>query len=288
MLWDTSSPTIYCHGRCRSPSEFSCATTHSNLTRIFLFVGLVTIVTSPFVYWRLPNDITSAEFLNEHERAQAIERLRANQTGTGSRKFKWDHVTELFMEPKTWLFISMAMLLNIGAQVSSVFGPLIIAGFGFDKYKTSLLNMPFGVLQFLAILFGSYAALRFKFKSLVLVGFMVPVIVGIALLYVLPRTPGAQGPLMFGFYLFSFLFAGNPLIVSWIVGNTAGTTKVSLLPPLSFYVELPRSAPNVLTGSPHLLEIRGYVPLQRSLFFGQYHRPATLQIQRCAYVSSWA
>jgi predicted MFS family arabinose efflux permease len=181
------------------------------------------------VYWRLPNDIPSAPFLDEHERAQAIERLRANQTGTGSREFKWPHVTELFMEPKTWLFISMAMLLNIGAQVSSVFGPLILTGFGFDKYKTSLLNIPFGVLQFLAILLGSYAALKFKFKSLVLAGIMIPVIVGIALLYALPRTKAEQGPLMLGFYLFAFLFAGNPLIVSWIVGNTAGTTKVSLM-----------------------------------------------------------
>jgi hypothetical protein len=34
---------------------------------------------------------------------------------------------------------------------------------------------------------------------------------------------------MVGFYLFSFAFAGNPLIVSWIVGNTAGTTKKSVV-----------------------------------------------------------
>jgi predicted MFS family arabinose efflux permease len=179
------------------------------------------------VYWRLPNDITTAPFFDDHERAQAIERLRANQTGTGSREFKWDHVTELFLEPKTWLFVSMAMLLNIGAQVSSVFGPLILAGIGFDKYKTTLLNIPFGVLQFLAILFGSYAALKFRFKSLVLASLMIPVIVGIALLYVLPRTKGYQPSLMVGFYLFAFLFAGNPLIVSWMIGNFAGSTKRS-------------------------------------------------------------
>jgi predicted MFS family arabinose efflux permease len=201
----------------------------SNFNRIFLFVGLVTIATSPFVYWYLPNDIVSAEFFNDHERAQAIERLRANQSATGSREFKWDHVKELMIEPKTWLFIGMTMLLNIGAQVSSVFGPLILAGIGFDKYTTTLLNIPFGVLQFLAILFGSYAALRFRFKSLVLASLMVPVIVGVSLLYVLPRTKKEQGSLMFGFYLFAFLFAGNPLIVSWIVGNTAGATKRSVV-----------------------------------------------------------
>jgi MFS family permease len=47
---------------------------------IFLFVGLVTIVSAPFVYWKLDNDVTSARFLTEHEKVQAVERLRANQT----------------------------------------------------------------------------------------------------------------------------------------------------------------------------------------------------------------
>jgi predicted MFS family arabinose efflux permease len=202
---------------------------HINNTRIFLFVGLVTVATSPLVYWFLPNDIPSASFFNEHEKAQAIERLRANQTGTGSREFKMEQVKELLVEPKTWLFISMTMLLNIGTQVSGVFGPLILAGIGFDKYKTTLLNMPFGVIQFLAILFGSWAALRFRFKSLVLASMMIPVTIGVALLYVLPRSKGGEAPLMASFYLLSFMFAGNPLIVSWIVGNTAGTTKKSVI-----------------------------------------------------------
>jgi predicted MFS family arabinose efflux permease len=136
---------------------------------------------------------------------------------------------ELLIEPKTWLFIGMTMLLNIGTQVSSVFGPLILAGIGFNKYTTTLLNMPYGVLQFVAILLGSWAALRFQFKSLVLASMMVPVTIGVALLYVLPRTKGDEPLLMASFYLLSFMFAGNPLIVSWIVGNTAGTTKKSVI-----------------------------------------------------------
>lgn len=47
---------------------------------IFLFVGLVTIVTAPFIYWKLDDGVTSARFLTEHEKLQAVERLRANQT----------------------------------------------------------------------------------------------------------------------------------------------------------------------------------------------------------------
>lgn len=88
--------------------------------RIFLFVGLVTVVSAPFVYWKLDNDIPSARFLSEEDKPKAIERLRANQTGTGSREFKWSHVLELGLDLKTYLFIGLSLLLNVGASGASL------------------------------------------------------------------------------------------------------------------------------------------------------------------------
>jgi hypothetical protein len=181
------------------------------------------------VYWKLDNDIPSARFLNEHERTQAIERLRANQTGTGSREFKWNHVLEAALEPKTYLWIGMALLLNVGASVTNTFGPLILNGLGFDKYITSLLNIPFGFVQLIVILLASFAAQKARLKFPILVALVVPVIAGLAMLYVLPRTSSHQASLIAAYYLLAFLFGGNPLIVSWIVGNTGGTTKKSII-----------------------------------------------------------
>ena len=200
---------------------------------IFLFVGLLTIISVPFIYWKLDNDIPSARFLSDSEKPQAIERLRANQTGTGTRTFKPKHILETALEPKTYLWIGMSMLLNVGAAVTNTFGPLILKGLGYDKYKTSLLNMPFGALQFLVIILASYLAQRARVKGAVLAIFMLPVVAGLAMLYVLPRsktgTSPDQGALLAGYYLLAFLFGGNPLIVTWIVGNTAGTTKKSVV-----------------------------------------------------------
>lgn len=195
---------------------------------IFLFVGLVTIASAPFVYWRLDNDVSSARFLSETEKAQGLERLRANQTGTGSTEFKFSHVYEAAMEPKTYLWIGMAMLLNVGANVTNTFGPLILGGLGYDKYKTSLLSMPFGAMQFMVILLASYLARTARMKGVILAGFMLPVVAGLALLYAVARTKSEQGPLLAGYYLLAFLFGGNPLVVTWIIGNTAGTTKKSV------------------------------------------------------------
>ncbi|KAJ5683578.1 hypothetical protein N7462_006743 [Penicillium macrosclerotiorum] len=195
---------------------------------IFLFVGLVTIVSAPIVYWRLDNDVLTARFLNEEEKLQAIERLRANQTGTGNTDFKFSHVLEAALEPKTYLWIGMAMLLNIGASVTNIFGPLILDGLGYDKYKTSLLTMPFGAMQFVVILLASYLAQTARLKGAILAIFMLPVVAGLAILYAVPRTDSKQSALLAGYYLLAFLFGGNPLVVTWIVGNTAGSTKKSV------------------------------------------------------------
>lgn len=190
---------------------------------------MLTIASAPFVYWKLDNDIPSARFLTKKEKVQAIERLRANQTGTGNRELNWHHVIEAATEPKTYLWIGMAMMLNIGASVTNTFGPLIISGLGFDKYTSSLLNMPFGALQLILILLASYLAQRAKIKGAVLSICMLPVVVGLIMLYRVPRGDSSQGALLTGYYLLAFIFGGNPLIVTWIVGNTAGTTKKSVI-----------------------------------------------------------
>lgn len=196
--------------------------------RIFIFVGLVTIISAPFVYWKLDNDIPSARFLTEHERVQAVERLRANQTGTRATHFRWSHASEALLEVKTYLWIGMSLLLNIGAAVTNTFGPIILNGFGYDKYITSLLNMPFGAAQVIVILLASYCAQKYRRKSVVLVFLILPVITGLSILYSLP-SGSSQRVLVFAYYLLSCIFGGIPLIVTWIVGNTGGTTKQSII-----------------------------------------------------------
>jgi hypothetical protein len=183
-------------------------------TSIFLFVGLLTIVSAPVIYWKLDNDVATARFLTPHERAQAVERLRANQTGIGSRKLKWSHVLEAAIEPKTYLWISMSLLLNVGAAVTNTFGPLILSGLGFDKYITSLLNMPFGAVKIIIILLASYAAQISRLKFPILVALVLSVVAGLVMLYVLPRTKSNQAALLAAYYLLAFLFNGIPLIVS--------------------------------------------------------------------------
>lgn len=212
-------------------------------------------MTAPILWFRLDNSIVTARFLSEDDRKKGVERLRANNTGVVNTEFKWKQVLELFIEPKTWLFLAMSFCVNVGASVSNVFGPLILQGLvGFSSYTAILLNIPFGALQLLVILASSWAAYRFKTKSWIFGLAMVPVVIGVAILYALPHNSSNQGGLLVGYYLIAFVFSGerlplrlgalsfslassswsvltsrsptaNPLIVSWMSANTAGATK---------------------------------------------------------------
>jgi hypothetical protein len=123
---------------------------------LYLISGVITVLTAPVVWFRLDSDIATARFWkDDRERDQAIERLRANQTGTGSREFKGAQVAEVLYDPKSWLFGGLICIPNIGAwqyescarnnvadktdkfsgaQISNTFGPTLIKDLGFNTY----------------------------------------------------------------------------------------------------------------------------------------------------------
>ncbi|KAF8154334.1 major facilitator superfamily domain-containing protein [Mycena galopus ATCC 62051] len=195
---------------------------------IFLFCGLLTVISGPFIYWRVPDHIGEARFLSPQDRKKAVERIRVNNTGTRTNDaFKWRQALEGLLEPKSWLFVAMTLFVNVGAAVANTFGPLILNGIGFDKFKTSLLNMPFGGMQLLVIFLSSYLAYACKIKSAILAFLALPVLAGLVILYALPR-PNEPG-LLVGYYLIACLYGANPLIVAWISANTGGSTKKSVV-----------------------------------------------------------
>jgi MFS family permease len=191
-------------------------------------------VTAPVCYYFLDNDISEARFLTPQERLQGVERLRTNKAGDEKvHEFKWHQVREAVLDIKTWLWVVLAILPNLGSALPGVFGPLIIKGFGFDKYTTLLLNIPYGAMTLFVVVLSCWVANRLKLKGVILAAFMIFPVIGCGLLYGLGRGANLRGPLLFAYYLTSFLYAGNPILLAWAVGNTAGQTKKSVT--MSFY-----------------------------------------------------
>ncbi|TVY84922.1 putative transporter [Lachnellula suecica] len=195
---------------------------------IFLACGLLTVVFSVVVYLFMPDSPVDAKFLNEHDKLLAVERLRANQMGVVSTKWKWEHVTESLLDLKTWFWFSLIFSISIISGGITTFGPLIIQGFGFNPFSTILLNIPFGAVQIIATMGGAYLATYLKRKGPVLALLCIPPIAGCVILLCITHVSANRGPLLVGYYLVDcgkVLTSLAPLIYSWSSQNTAGETK---------------------------------------------------------------
>ncbi|KAL3420943.1 allantoate permease [Phlyctema vagabunda] len=177
---------------------------------IFLYCGGLTLVFSVVAFIFFPDSPMEAKFWREGERDIAIERLRANQMGIVSRKWR------------------------IPSGGIGTFGPLIVQSFGFNQFKTILFNIPFGIVNIIAILCGGWLATRIKSKGVVIAILALPCIAGASILLALPRGPNSKGPLLLAYYLTSFLAGITPLIYSWHIQNTAGDTKRKVTTALVF------------------------------------------------------
>ncbi|KAH0167777.1 MFS general substrate transporter, partial [Aureobasidium melanogenum] len=217
-----SAPIVYGFGRVHSSTLYRYQV-------VYLFFGLLTICIGLITYWWAHDSPGEARYLSPEDRLKAVDRLKANQQGIVSHKFNWKQVIEAFTELKYWLFMVMVVAVNAGASVSSVFGSIILQNLaGFTPDQAVLLNMPSGALQFVSILGASYLAYRFKRKSPFLLGLVSIVIVGVALMVALPKTKANKGGLLAGYYLIAFVYAINPLLISWMGGNCAGQTKKAI------------------------------------------------------------
>ncbi|KAI9154843.1 allantoate permease [Paramyrothecium foliicola] len=192
---------------------------------IFLFCGAITVAFSAVMFIFMPDSPVECKFLTKEDKLIAIERLRMNQQGIGSGVWKWDHVREAAIDPKTWLWFFLLFVISIPSGGISTFGPLIIQSFGFDAFTTILFNIPFGAVQMIATLGGAWLADKINMKSPVLMLLCLPPIAGLAILYAVGREPSDRGVLLAGYYIISFYPGISPLIYSWSGQNTGGDTK---------------------------------------------------------------
>ncbi|KAF7357794.1 hypothetical protein MVEN_00825400 [Mycena venus] len=212
---------------------------------IFLFTGILTVAFSVVVYFVLPDSPTTARFLTFEEKVLVVERLRANNTGTETKTWKWEQARECLLDPKTWFWFCMIFLISVPSGGITTFGPLIVQSFGYNQLNTILLQMPFGAIQMLATLTGGFAAMHFKLKFPVLFALALPPIAGAAALLHIPR--GAQ-PTGVRFWApttcsISFYPGIPPLIYTWSSQNTAGHTKKTITTGILF---IGQSAGNIL------------------------------------------
>ncbi|OIW27878.1 MFS general substrate transporter [Coniochaeta ligniaria NRRL 30616] len=190
---------------------------------IFMFCGLFTVTYSVFVFFLMPDSPMEAKFLSEREKVIAVERLRANQMGIISREWRWDHVLETFLDPKTYMWFFLILSISIPSGGISTFGNLVVKSFGYTAFQAILFNIPFGVIQIISIVGGGWMATKIKSKGWTIVFFTIPSVVGTVIMLTVSREK--KGVLLFGYYLVSMFASITPLVYAFQAQNTAGDTK---------------------------------------------------------------
>nr|WVH01934.1 allantoate transporter [Naematelia aurantialba] len=191
---------------------------------IFLFLGCLCLAAVPYVFWSLPNSPADARFLKtEEDRLIAIERLRENNTGIKSNKWRWDHVREVFQDPKSYMWAAMYFCTSCPSGGIGAFGGLITKGFGFDTFTTILMQMPTGAIGIITLLTGIYFTNRFLRRWIVILCIVIPPIAGATAMSLVGRDkPGV----LIACYYVIWVYGGiQPLLYTWANSNAGGTTK---------------------------------------------------------------
>lgn len=192
---------------------------------LFLVVGFLTFVFGAFVWFYLPNNVTSALFLDEEEKLLVLEHIRGNQTGTENKKFKREQLYELlFRDALTWPMLLLTITSQIVTGAIGTYSVTVIGTFGFDRYTSALVQIPLGAIIIIIIIIATQLVSRYGHRTYICASMYVPSIIGAIVLLTTDLTTQRIGNLL-ALYL---LYSGSSsitLIYAWNSANTAGYTK---------------------------------------------------------------
>ncbi|KDR69752.1 hypothetical protein GALMADRAFT_76946 [Galerina marginata CBS 339.88] len=194
---------------------------------VFIFLGGVTALVGLLSFYIFPENPVRCKFLTTEEKVMAVERIRANQQGLETKDFKIKQVWEMLLDLKSWCWMFLMLTLSIAAIGFAVFTPLVMEGFGFNRYDIMLLLIPHGVLQLIFLFGGFWLNRRFGLKSPIILGGLLPCIVAATIFLKSGRSPQDRPVLLFAYYALAVGSVIPPTIVNWQSSNVAGHTKKS-------------------------------------------------------------
>ncbi|KAK4065613.1 hypothetical protein Trihar35433_7733 [Trichoderma harzianum] len=189
----------------------------------YVITGVITIIFGGLVWLFFPDSPLHADFLTYEERAQAILRIKGNNSGIEQKQFKKHQFIEAIKDPKTWLFALHAWSQEMGNGINNQTS-LIINSFGFTVFQTTLLSTVSGVIAFFTL---SAAAITLHFtrnsRAWISLIAYVPAVISSILLLALPWSN--RWGLIVGVWLRYTTGVPYAVVMIWAANASAGHTK---------------------------------------------------------------
>ncbi|KAL3482151.1 major facilitator superfamily domain-containing protein [Aspergillus californicus] len=189
---------------------------------LFVLYGGMTFATGILLYFFLAASPTDARWLTDEEKVIALERVRGNKTGTEVWRFNWLQLREALLDIR--LYLTFLLLVSSGLPNGGVtaFGPTIVAGFGYDTAKTTLLNMGSGGTQVVGTIIALFVA-KYTSRTFAGVATLILACIGCALMLGIPETNNTG---RYGGYILMYQFPICVLfIITFLTAGVAGSTK---------------------------------------------------------------
>ncbi|KAJ6529141.1 major facilitator superfamily domain-containing protein [Mycena vulgaris] len=207
----------------------------------------------------MPTSPMEAKFLTLEEKALAIHRIRANNTGILNRKARLLSPLNPLQDPQGLLLFLVIFCNEVLNGGFGAFGTLVIKSFGFTSLQSTLIYIPQGFINMVSIILGGWLSQRWPNARInVAIGMLVPTFIGLLLQLVLPRSNVAG--LLVGVYLFPPFATSLFICLSLPSVSASGYTKRITL---SSYAFLGYTLGNI--SGPFMVKV-GETPAYRSVF----------------------
>lgn len=171
---------------------------------IYFVLGGLAFACGILVIAQLANSPATAKFLTDREKLIALERVRANQSGTISHRWKRAQAIEALKDFKVWWLLFLMACISVPNSCITSFTSILIKSFGYTSQEALLFNIPSGVVAIITTLSISYWADKKNLRMLPFAASIAPSIVGLALLVGFSNggaTGANKGPLIIGILL---------------------------------------------------------------------------------------
>ncbi|KAH7011473.1 major facilitator superfamily domain-containing protein [Ilyonectria destructans] len=198
---------------------------------IFLVFGGLTIACGIAFVLLMPRDTTNAWFLNEREREIATRRLAIDRATRDRAHFDKKQMWEALSSPLTWLCFMMALCITLTTPILK-FSSLVISGFGFSKFRTMLVGLPGGAINFSTVWLSALIPRMFPGTRIyTAIGLTLVPLVGSIVLLSLPvhADSGASWGIVAATWLAACSSAPLCACAGLIASNVKGNTKKSIV-----------------------------------------------------------
>nr|QFR37149.1 MFS transporter [Cyberlindnera americana] len=187
---------------------------------LFIIIGLMTIIVGFVIMLVVPTTPDQSRWLSEEEKAMVIARIRGNQQGFGSKKYKVEQVWECLSDVRTWLYFLIAICVAIPNGGVASFTTIIIKSFGYSTSEALWMKAPTGAFELVFLCTLPWTMKICSSRLLVTNIYFCIVLMAVCLL-----AFGSNNAALAGIWIFGISPVGIAAVSSCVTSNTAGFTK---------------------------------------------------------------